>query len=81
MECPTANALFDDYSSAAVEYFEAVDKLCRMVGSRAKFANAKTYANQMHMKCRTARSALDMHRAEHCCSPVPDFLEEPRSKA
>jgi hypothetical protein len=32
MACLTAAALFDDYSQATVEFFEATDRLANVVG-------------------------------------------------
>ena len=67
MECPTAIILSDAYYVATADYFEAVDRLCRLVGSSEEFKTARTYTNQMHTNCRTARSALEKHRADHGC--------------
>ena len=67
MECPTAIILSDAYYIATADYFESVDQLCHLVGSREEFMTARTYTNQMHANCRTARSALEKHRAEHGC--------------
>ena len=67
MECPTAKTLFEDYSRATVEYFEAVDKLSNLVGLHDVFADTKQHTEQTHAKCRLARLALEKHRAEHNC--------------
>jgi hypothetical protein len=67
MECPTAIILSETYFIATADYFEAVDRLCVLVGSHPEFKVARTYTNQMHAKCRTARSALEKHRVEHGC--------------
>jgi len=67
MECPTAIILSDAYYMATADYFEAVDRLCGLVGSSEEFKTARTYTNQMHVNCRTARSALEKHRADHGC--------------
>ena len=67
LECPSAIILSDTYFMATADYFEAVDRLCGLVGSREEFKTARTYTNQMHAKCRTARSALEKHRVKHGC--------------
>lgn len=67
MECPTAKTLFEDYSRATVEYFEAVDKLSNLVGLHDVFADTKQHTEQTHAKCRLARLALEKHRAKHNC--------------
>jgi hypothetical protein len=67
MECPTATTLFDKYARAAVEYFEASDDLSNLVGHHDRFAEGKKFAEQTLQRCRTARLALEQHRAEHNC--------------
>jgi hypothetical protein len=67
VECPTAQALFESYSVAATEYFDAARKLADLVGSHDEFAAAQQHAKQTGGKCRAARLALDKHREEHGC--------------
>jgi hypothetical protein len=67
LECPAAIILSDTYFIATADYFEAVDRLCGLVGAHEEFKAAKKYTNQMHVKCQTARSALEKHRVEHGC--------------
>lgn len=68
MKCPTAQALFESYSVAATEYFEAAHMLAHLVGSHDEFAAAHRHAEQTGGKCRAARSALEKHRLEHGCN-------------
>ena len=63
-----AQALFESYSVAATEYFEAAHKLAHLVGSHHEFAAAQQHAEQTGGKCRAARSALEKHRLEHGCN-------------
>jgi hypothetical protein len=37
MECPTAQALLENYSVVAMEYFGAADDLANLVDSHAEF--------------------------------------------
>jgi hypothetical protein len=67
MECSTATALLDDYTTATTEYFEAVDKLSNLVGSHDQFAIAKRYTERAFAKCHAAGLAMEKHRAEHNC--------------
>ncbi len=50
MSCPTARALFEDYSRATIELFEATDNLSVLVGRHEEFAEAKKHTDQMHAK-------------------------------
>ena len=43
MSCPNARALFEDYSRATIEFFEATDKLSALVGRHEEFAKAKKH--------------------------------------
>jgi hypothetical protein len=67
LECPTAQALFESYSVAATEYFDAARKLANLVGSHDEFAAAQQHAKQTGGKCRAERLALEKHRQEHGC--------------
>jgi hypothetical protein len=67
MSCPAARALFETYSNATIEYFEAADTLSLLVGQHAEFAEAKKRTDQMHAKCRATRQALEQHWDEHGC--------------
>ena len=62
-----SHVLFEDYSLAAIEYFEATDKLSALVGRREEFAEAKKHTDEAHAKCRDARRALEQHWQEHRC--------------
>jgi hypothetical protein len=66
VSCPTAIALFEDYSNATIELFEATDDLS-LVGQHEEFAKAKKHADEMSAKCRTARRVLEQHWEEHGC--------------
>lgn len=68
MECQTAQALFESYSGAANEHFDAADKLSNVVGSHDEFEAADRQAKQTSRKCREARWALEKHRLEHGCN-------------
>jgi hypothetical protein len=68
MDCPTAQPLIEDFTIAAMEYFDAVDKLCNLVGSHYQFASAKRHTEQARVRCKVARLALEQHRTEHRCS-------------
>ena len=67
MSCPTARALFEDYSRATIELFEATDNLSVLVGRHEEFAEAKKHTDQMHAKCRATRQTLEQHWKEHGC--------------
>jgi hypothetical protein len=67
MGCAAAQALFEDYAQAAMEQFEASDKLSSLVGQHGKFAEQKEDAERAHEKCTAARLALEHHWAEHGC--------------
>jgi hypothetical protein len=69
MSCPTARVLFEEYSQAATELFEATDKLSALVGQHEAFAAAKKHTDQVYTKCQTSRRALEQHWEEHgCCT-------------
>jgi hypothetical protein len=71
MECSTVQNLLAAFTAAALEHIEAVNNLTDLVelGSKDKLANAKRQTEQTAAKCRAARVALEMHRAEHkCCA-------------
>ena len=67
VSCPTAVALFEDYSNATIELFEATDKLAVLVGQHEKFAETKKQAEELSTKCRAARQTLEQHWKEHGC--------------
>ena len=66
MECPTAQALFEDLSAATMEYFYSADKLSNLVGSHDQFVAAQQSGKQANVKWQGARLALEKHRLEHC---------------
>jgi|HubBroStandDraft_1064217.scaffolds.fasta_scaffold164389_1 hypothetical protein len=61
----TAHTLFDDYSNATMEFFEATDRLTVLVGQHEEFAEAKKQTDRTREKCRTAREALEQHWKQH----------------
>jgi hypothetical protein len=65
--CPAAQALFEDYAQAAMEHFEATDKLASLVGQHHQFEGQKELVERAHEKCSAARLALEQHRAQHTC--------------
>jgi hypothetical protein len=67
MDCPTARILFENYARAAVDHFEAADKLSNLVGQHGEFEEQKEYAKQVHEKCSSARLALEEHWVQHGC--------------
>jgi hypothetical protein len=66
--CPTADALFEHYTIATVEYSEAADNLSNVVGLHDQIGVAKRQTEQAGVRCQAARLALEKHRAEHNCS-------------
>ena len=74
MGCPAAQALFEDYAQAAMEHFEAVDKLSNLVGQHGPFAEQKEDAERTHEKCSAARLALEQHWAQHRCRETGEEL-------
>jgi hypothetical protein len=67
MVCPTAKVLFENYASAAMEHFEATDKLSGLVGQHGPFEEQKKCTEQAQAKCSAARLALEQHRVKHGC--------------
>jgi hypothetical protein len=67
MVCPTAKTLFDNYASAAMEHFEATDKLSGLVGQHGPFEAQKEYTERTREKCSAARLALEQHWTQHSC--------------
>lgn len=67
MLCDIALALIETYSKAAVEHFEAAEKMAELVGKHCEFMEAKAIAEDKRVECRTARLALKKHWAEHGC--------------
>src|SRR5580700_6424922 len=67
MSCATAHTLFDDYSNATMEFFEATDRLSVLLGQHEEFAEAKKQSDQKHTKCLIARRPLEQHWEEHGC--------------
>jgi hypothetical protein len=67
MGCPAAQALFEDYAQAAIQHFEATDKLSSLVGKHHQFEEQKELVERAHEKCSAARLALEQHRAQHSC--------------
>jgi hypothetical protein len=67
MVCPAAEALFEDYAQAAMERFEAADKLSNLVGQHGQFEEQKEDVERAHEKCSAARLALEQHWAQHGC--------------
>jgi len=70
MECATAKILFENYANAAVEHFEATDKLSGLVGQHGPFEEQREYTQQALEKYSTARLALEKHWIEHSCREV-----------
>jgi hypothetical protein len=70
MECPTAQALLENFSAAATECVDAAGKLSNLFGSHDydQFMAAQRYAKQTGAKCRAALAALEKHRLEHSCN-------------
>lgn len=66
--CSTADALFEHYISATMEYFEAAYSLSNLVGLHDQFVVAKRQTEQAGAKCRDALLAIEKHRVEHNCS-------------
>jgi hypothetical protein len=67
MNCPIAEALFDEYAIATVEYFDAAEKLASLPVSPAQFKDVEFLVEEAAMKCRQTRLALQRHRLEHNC--------------
>ena len=67
MVCPTAKILFDNFASAAMEHFEATDKLSTLVGQHSQFEEQKECAERAYAKCSTAHLALTKHWTVHGC--------------
>jgi hypothetical protein len=67
MVCPAAQALFENYAKAAMEHFEATDKLSNLVGQHAQFEEQKEDVERAHEKCSAALLALEQHWAQHSC--------------
>jgi hypothetical protein len=67
MSASTAKLRFEDYADAAMEHFEATDKLSALVGQHGPFEKQKEYTQRTHEKCSTARLALTKHWKEHSC--------------
>jgi hypothetical protein len=42
MGCPAAQALFEDYAQAAMQHFEATDKLANLVGQHGHLKSKRT---------------------------------------
>ena len=70
MGCPAAQALFEDYAQAAMEHFDATDKLSNLVGQHGPFEEQREYTQQALEKYSTARLALEKHWIEHSCREV-----------
>lgn len=70
MLCDIAITLIEKYSKAAVEHFEAAEEMSKLAGKcSSEFMEAKAIAEDKRAECRTARLALEKHRAEHGCRP------------
>lgn len=67
MACSTAQVLLEAYSKATMQYFEAADTLSVLAARHEEFAKAKKRAEQINVKCRAARHALEQHCQEHRC--------------
>jgi hypothetical protein len=74
MGCPAAQALFEDYAQAAMEHFEATEKLANLVGQHGQFEKQKEDAARTHEKCSAARLALERHWAQHSCRETGEEL-------
>lgn len=65
--CPTADSLFDKFAEATHEHFEATDNLSMLTGQHEGFADAKKVVDEMRLKARAAREALEQHWKKHRC--------------
>jgi hypothetical protein len=67
MGYPAAQALFEHYAQAAMEHFDATDKLSSLVRQHGPFEEQTVDVERAHEKCSAARLALEQHWAQHCC--------------
>ncbi len=74
MGCPAAQALFEDYAQAAMEHFDATDKLSNLVGQHGPFEEQRVNVERAHEKCSAARLALQQHWAQHRCRQTGEEL-------
>jgi hypothetical protein len=70
MECPTAQALLENFFAATKKFADAAGKLSNLVGSHdyEQSRGAQGHAEQTSAKCRAALAALQKHRLEHSCN-------------
>jgi hypothetical protein len=71
---PAAQALFEDYAKAAMEHFEATEKLSGVVGQHGPFNEQNEYTERAREKCNAARLALEQHWAQHSCRETGEEL-------
>jgi hypothetical protein len=72
--CPAGEALFESYAKAAMEHFEAAEKLSGLVGEHGSFSEQKKYTEKAHEKCSAGRLALEHHWAQHRCRETGEVL-------
>jgi hypothetical protein len=79
MACPAAQALLEHYAKAAMEHFEAADKLSNLVGQHGQFEEQREDAERAYEKCSAARLALEHHWAQHRCRDTDRGTKEKRA--
>ena len=67
MSCRTAETLFKHFVEATKHHVEATELLANLVGSRARFAEARLRVKETLANCKAAHSALTAHRKHHYC--------------
>jgi hypothetical protein len=65
--CPTAHALFDDFTEAVEAHVAATDKLISLAAQHEAFAELKKSTDEARAESRAALRALEQHREEHRC--------------
>ena len=82
MKCPTGQTLLEEFSLAAMEYFDAADHLANLLGSDDGSEVAKRYAQLLYSKCREeALSALEEHRLTHGCNTAFERLSDSKTRS
>ena len=81
MKCPRAETLLEEFSVAAMEYFDADDDLANLVGPDDGSEVAKRYAQLVYAKCREALSALEEHRLTHGCNTGFERLSDSKTRS
>jgi hypothetical protein len=67
MECPTADALLEDYAKTTLECYEVAETIFEFVGSDDQFEQARLRARQTYAKSEVAHLALETHLERHNC--------------